>query len=135
MNAESLFRSVWQNTPALQEILSVTRISTGMSPGKILPFMVLLETHSGSRKPTNMGMRQHVSTMKITYHAPTRDALTRLADALETYFSGILHAVTPNPERGDTTQFTARRVSDKRTCVHHDHWLLETEMELTINAR
>lgn len=128
MNAESLFRELWQQTPALAEILPVTRISVGTAPDKILPFMVLQETRGEQRFPCNTGHVQRVRTLKITCHTATRHQQQRLTDAMDTHLPGVLHTVRD-------VRFTLRQRSRGLTCLHHDHWLLEAELELTTNLQ
>lgn len=128
MNAENLFRELWRTTPALAEILPVTRISVGTAPDRILPFMVLLETQSEQKLPTNAGHLQAVRTLKITCHTATRQQLERLAAGMDAHLAGTLHAV-------HDVRFTLRQRTRELSCLHHDHWLLEADLELATNVQ
>ena len=128
MNTESIFRGLWDVDKTLRGLLPVSRICTGVSMQGMFPYAVILETENTPKFPGNAGEVRQVGMLKITFHARGRAELDMLAEAMDIAFSGTVHTVSLGAEE---TYVRLRRTRRAFSCVRHDQWMMEVEMEIT----
>lgn len=128
MNAESIFRNIWKNNDLLHAKIPVSRITTGISAHDETPHGVILETQNFLKYPSNAGIRQKISLLKIVFHARGRAELDTLAEAMDATLFGVTHAI-----RWDSADANIhfRRTRRSFSCSRHDLWIMEMEVELT----